>query len=143
MATAEDVSTAKLTGGCHCGHIRYEISGMPFDADYCHCRDCHKITGAPVSAWVDVKVAQLSWLGATPKEYASSETIRRGFCPECGSTLSYRSTAYQDYFTLSIGSLDDPGTIAPKYHIYTQDMPSWLVIEDDNPRYATARGNTK
>ncbi len=131
-----------LKGGCHCGHIRYEISGMPFDADYCHCRDCHKITGAPVSAWVDVKTAQLSWPGAKPKEYASSATIRRGFCPECGSTLSYRSTAHPDYFTLAIGSLDDPALMAPKYHIYTKDAPPWLVIDDHSPRYPGPRSET-
>ena len=129
-----------MQGGCHCGYIRYEISGQPFDADYCHCRDCQVTTGAPVSAWMDFRKEQVRWLGATPAEYASSAHIRRGFCPKCGSSLSYRSTQYPDYLTLSIVSLDDPNLVHPSYHIFTDSGVKWLTIDDDCKRYPRSRG---
>lgn len=129
-----------MKGGCHCGAIRYEVSGMPFDADYCHCRDCQRTTGAPVAAWMDYKKEQVRWTAGEPLEYHSSEYIRRGFCPGCGSTLSYRSTQYPDYLTLSITSLDDPDSVSPAYHIYTDSRVKWLSIEDDCERYAGGRG---
>lgn len=132
-----------MQGGCHCGYIRYEITGEPFDADYCHCRDCQVTTGAPVSAWMDFKTLQVSWLAAVPVEYASSEYIRRGFCPRCGSTLSYRSTQYPDYLTLSIVSLDDPGLFSPNYHIFTDSQVRWLTIADDCKRYPRSRGEAQ
>ena len=128
-----------MKGGCHCGAIRFEISGSPFDADYCHCRDCRKTTGAPFGAWMDFKKEQINWNSSEPVEYASSEHIRRGFCGECGSSLSYRSTQYPDYFSLSIASLDEPGLVRPNYHIYTDSQLSWLSIDDDCIRYSRER----
>ena len=130
-----------MQGGCHCGATRYEVSGEPFDADYCHCRDCQRITGGPVGAWMDFKKDQVRWLGKEPGEYESSEYIRRGFCPDCGSSLSYRSTQYPDYLTLSITSLDDPDLVRPNYHIYTESQLSWLSIDDDCNRFSKEREN--
>ena len=132
-----------MKGGCHCGATRYEVSGTAFDADYCHCRDCQKTIGAPFGAWMDFKREQISWVGKEPTEYASSKYIRRGFCPECGSSLSYRSTQYPDYFTLSIASLDDPDLVSPKYHIHTDSQVSWLSIDDDCKRYSNERVSEK
>lgn len=128
-----------MKGGCHCGAISYEVSGAPFDADYCHCRDCQRTTGAPFGAWMDFKKDQVHWVGDVPTEYTSSEFIRRGFCPLCGASISYRSTQYPDYYTLSIASLDDPNLVEPNYHIYTNSQVNWLVIEDDCKRYAGER----
>lgn len=129
-----------MKGGCHCGAIRYEVSAAPFDADYCHCRDCQKTTGAPVAAWMDFQKEQVRWLDIEPSEYKSSKNIRRGFCPQCGSTLSYRSTRFPDCFTLSIASLDEPELVKPNYHIHTGSQVSWLTIDDDCKRYRQGRG---
>ncbi len=46
----------QLKGSCHCGAIQYSTDEKSFDGDYCHCRDCQKITGSPISAWMDFKV---------------------------------------------------------------------------------------
>ena len=129
-----------IEGGCHCGIIRYLATALPFDADYCHCRDCQQTTGAPVAAWMDFQAVQISWLAAPPTEYASSVTIRRGFCAQCGATLSYRSTQHPDYLTLSIASLDDPTRVQPRYHIYCERQLPWFAVDDDLPRYGGERG---
>ena len=124
-----------LKGGCHCGHIRYTLSQKPFASEYCHCQDCQRITGAPVSAWMDFKIEQVHWEKAKPTEYASSESIRRGFCEICGSTLSYRSTKHPNYITLSVTSLDDPTQVNPNYHIYYASKVPWMRIDDNHTRY--------
>ncbi len=90
----------RLSGSCHCGKIQYTVDNQPFDGDYCHCRDCQKITGSPVSAWMDFKDGQVTWDNEKPKEYHSSATIRCGFCEHCGSTLSYRHKKHPEYITL-------------------------------------------
>ena len=128
-----------MTGGCHCGLIRYEVSALPFDSDYCHCTDCRRTTGAPFGVWMDFKSEQVKWLSGEPKEYASSEKSRRGFCPNCGTSLSYRHLEHPEYFTLSTASLDEPDAVAPKYHIFTNQAVSWLDIKDTLPRYVRGR----
>lgn len=45
----------QLTGSHHCGRVQYKTAGEPFAAEYCHCRDCQKITDSPVSARMDFK----------------------------------------------------------------------------------------
>jgi hypothetical protein len=37
---------AKVTGGCACGAIRYEVTADPIVMFNCHCRDCQKATGS-------------------------------------------------------------------------------------------------
>ncbi|ABM23675.1 MULTISPECIES: GFA family protein [Shewanella] len=128
-----------LEGGCLCGAIRYRLDGEPFDADYCHCRMCQKSTGSVFGAWMDFKFAQVTWLNGVVTEFASSEFVRRGFCKECGCSLTYRHTQYPDYVTLTIASLDDPNRIRPHYHIYTESQVSWLTIEDNCKRYPQGR----
>lgn len=130
-----------MIGGCHCGAIRYEVSAPPFAADFCHCRDCQKITGAPLGAWMDFRAGQVRWLKGSPTEYASSENIRRGFCSECGSTLTYRSTEHPEYLTLSIASLDDPDSVKPTYHIHTDSQVKWLSIQDDCKKYPKSQSD--
>ena len=124
-----------MKGGCHCGAIRYKALDKPFAADFCHCRDCQKTSGAPVGAWMDFKSNQIRWLSGKTKEYASSEKTRRGFCSVCGSILVYRSTDHPGYITLSIATLDYPDSVKPTYHIYTDSQVKWLVIEDNCKKF--------
>lgn len=128
-----------LTGGCHCGKIRYQLTAYPFDGDFCHCRDCQKITGAPTSAWMDVKKSQLTWQQGNPSEYTSSQAIRRGFCTSCGSTLSYRSIEHDNYISLAITTLDNPNLMSPNYHIYGEQQVSWLQLTDSCKKYPQQR----
>lgn len=125
-----------LEGGCLCGAVRYRSSGTPFAAEYCHCRMCQKGAGAVVVCWMDFRAEQLSWTAGKPAEYQSSATVWRGFCAGCGSTLSFRDNRHPEYITLSIASLDEPGSVRPSYHIYTDSQVDWLIIDDDCKRFA-------
>ncbi|MCF6319274.1 MAG: GFA family protein [Proteobacteria bacterium] len=130
-----------LQGGCLCGAIKYTTTAKPFASEYCHCRMCQKIAGSPVTTWMDFKIEQVIWKTRKPKEYQSSEHVRRGFCGLCGSTLSFRDDRNPDYLTLSVVSLDDPNKIKPSYHIYTQSQVDWLKIDDDCKRYPQGQTN--
>ncbi len=125
------MSIKNLEGGCLCGSVRYLISGTPFAAEYCHCGMCKKVSGAPVASWMDFHIEQLTWNKRKPLEYQSSENVQRGFCPTCGSSLSFRDTEHPEYITLAIASLDDPNLVKPTYHIYTASQLKWLNIDDE------------
>jgi hypothetical protein len=133
------LNSKKLQGGCLCGNIRYEIDGSEFDSDYCHCSQCRLSVGSVVVCWMDFKYEQIKWLANKTKEYASSEKIMRGFCAQCGCSISYRNIDYPDYYSLTNASLDEPDRVAARYHIYTEDQVKWLQIDDTCKRYAKGR----
>ncbi len=45
-----------LEGGCHCGAIRYRASAV-FDAGYCHCSICRRISGSAADKAAAIKAA--------------------------------------------------------------------------------------
>jgi hypothetical protein len=40
-----------ITGGCHCGAIRYQAEGEALTHALCHCTDCRRHAGAPMVGW--------------------------------------------------------------------------------------------
>ncbi|ROT41446.1 glutathione-dependent formaldehyde-activating GFA [Sodiomyces alkalinus F11] len=101
-----------ITGGCLCGSVRYKIT-YPDDHDFdssnylCQCTQCRKQTGGLFLVSQQVPVSALEWTSGTEtlKEYAASESGRRGFCGECGSVLFWRSVAGRT-ISPTIGSVD-------------------------------------
>ncbi len=128
-----------ITGQCLCRAIRFSVNEPPFASDHCHCSVCRKVSGAPVMSWLDFKRSALTWHTEPPTEFASSEFVRRGFCNQCGTTLTYRDTRYSDYITLAIGALDEPAKYAPDHHIHCDSQLPWLSLSDALPRYAKGK----
>ena len=80
-----------LTGGCHCGAVRYEATEAPQRHSICHCTDCRRSAGAPVVAWAVYDRADVRVTKGAPKMRSSSEHGRRYFCADCGTGLFYTS----------------------------------------------------
>ncbi len=78
-----------ITGGCHCGAIRYQVEGEPIVHALCHCADCRRHAGAPMVGWSMYAEDALKVTKGTPKIYQSSEHGRRQFCADCGTGLFY------------------------------------------------------
>ena len=132
--------TRCLSGGCLCGRLRYTALAVPFAADYCHCRMCQRSTGSVAGVWMDFRAEQVEWQAVEGlQEYASSEFARRGFCGQCGSTLTFRDTRHAEYLSLAITSLDEPQRVEPSYHIYTDSQVPWLQLSDSCRRYPQAQ----
>ena len=117
-----------LTGGCHCGAIRYEVSAGPSRHALCHCSDCRKSAGAPVVGWAifgmdDVKVTK-----GAPRVRASSEHGRRHFCADCGAGLFYTNDViFVGVIEVQSATLDNPDEImAPMAQIQTAERIGWM-----------------
>ena len=102
----------KMTGGCQCGRVRYEVQVDSDDAYWCHCRMCQKATGGIAAAFVQVEPAKVAWL-SEPDWYASSPVARRPFCSACGSPLGFAWANGSGEMDLTVGSFDDPAHAAP------------------------------
>jgi len=99
------------TGGCQCGAVRFRVTGTLDDASICHCRMCQKAFGAYYAPLVSTRGATLEWTRGAPRHFQSSNLVRRGFCPDCGTPLSYEAP---DGVALAAGAFDDPAAFAPR-----------------------------
>lgn len=127
-----------LQGGCYCGAVRYVANGKPFNSTLCHCTDCRRVSGAPALAWFSVKFADLHWTG-TPKRFSSSAGIERGFCPSCGTTLSFHDGRWPEEIDIATATLDDPEQLPPGDHTFARSRLGWMKLCDDLPAYPTTR----
>jgi hypothetical protein len=99
--------SAAIAGGCQCGQVRYAVSGPLFNAHICHCRMCQKAFGNFFAALVGVNKADLQWTAGQPAYFRSSSVVRRGFCRNCGTPLTF-AYSHTPHMNISIGSLDNP-----------------------------------
>lgn len=103
-------SALSHTGGCQCGAVRFRMHGQPKDVSVCHCRMCQKAFGAYYAPLVAVGEAQVTWTRGQPKRFASSNFVKRGFCGDCGTPLTYEAP---DGLSLAAGAFDDPSRLPP------------------------------
>ncbi|MEM7292574.1 MAG: GFA family protein, partial [Pseudomonadota bacterium] len=83
------IDSNEWTGQCLCGAVTYSARARPIWAAFCHCGMCRKVSGAPYLSFVQFPVESVEWNGAEPKRYVSSPGIKRAFCGDCGSTLTF------------------------------------------------------
>ncbi|NDV86665.1 GFA family protein [Aurantimonas aggregata] len=98
------------TGGCQCGAVRFRVEGDLGKASICHCRMCQKAFGNFFAPLVSVPDGALVWTKVEPTRFRSSNHVTRGFCPSCGTPLTYEAP---DGVGLAIGAFDDPAAILP------------------------------
>ena len=122
-----------ITGGCMCGNVRFEAEA-PAWVGHCHCHLCRKHTGAAFATMLWYPDGGVTWLGEEPTVYESSPGVERGFCPACGSTLSFARPGRGE-MNLLVGSLDDPNVVKPIEHIFAERRCVWLLMHDGLPAH--------
>ena len=105
-------SEVRLSGGCQCGAVRYEVSMQPKAVHFCHCRMCQRAVGNVFAAMAMVKRDSLRWLDEEPAQFASSTVARRAFCPHCGTPISFAYNESQ-WIALACGTFDEPAGLPP------------------------------
>lgn len=111
-----------------CGAVRYRFTGMPLSCNLCHCRSCRLATGTPVAAFVDLAADQFAWTRGEPAFFASSVPVRRGFCPSCGTALTYESRDLPGEMHVLSATLDDPSPFAPTEEVFAEERISWMKL---------------
>lgn len=73
----------------------------------------------------------------SPHIFESSNFVKRGFCPKCGTPLTYEAP---DGIALSIGAFDNPSAIEPKFQYGIEGRISYLDNINDWPSLHTLDG---
>ena len=139
------MSLEKTTlGHCLCGNIRFKFSGEPDLTYHCHCESCRRTTSSPMTTWIFVPLTAFNFVDGKPRQYESSPGVRRGFCGDCGSPLTYQNEAHPDEIHLYAASLANPTDVHPSRHIFVAEQLDWFEVHDDLPRFeTTSRGNAR
>ena len=111
----------QLTGGCQCGAVRFSARRLG-RASICHCRMCQKAYGSFFGPLVTA--FGVTWTRGEPAWFASSNKVRRGFCAQCGTPLTYDFGA--SVLELSIGAFDHPDVAAPTIQVNTESKLSFF-----------------
>ncbi len=123
------MTSSPHTGGCQCGAIRFRVTALGRPS-FCHCRMCQKAFGATGGALVTAKA--LTWTRGALKHFQSSNTIRRGFCADCGTPLTFEYDAGID---IAIAAFDRAAEIAPIIQYSPEAALPWTSSVTTLPGY--------
>lgn len=125
------------TGGCHCGAVRYSVTGEPQHVALCHCVDCRKSCGAPMVSFAAFRAAELIITQGKPVDYHSAGATVRSFCGTCGSSLFYRNEEFlPGLVDCHTATLDDPNALPPAAHIQIAERIDWMETAHELPAFA-------
>jgi len=125
-----------ITGGCHCGAIRYQAEGEAITHALCHCTDCRRHAGAPMVGWTMYPSDKVKVTKGTPKIYQSSEHGRRHFCPDCGIGLFYiNEKMLPGIIDIQSATYDDPEAVPARAHIQIAERVSWMERAHELPAF--------
>lgn len=127
----------RVSGGCQCGRVRYEVGIETDEAYLCHCRMCQRATGGVSIAFKNVKQAELRWLTTEPDWYRSSPIARRPFCAACGTPLGFAFLDGSENMDLTVGSFDAPARFRPVHHFGAESLHEAWIDTSTLPRMRT------
>jgi hypothetical protein len=118
-------------GSCLCTAVRYELLTPPKAVSHCHCSQCRKTHGAAFASYGSVARGALRILRGSDriKTYASSETVRREFCMECGSSLFWSRSdgEFSSWVSIALGTLDTPFLPDKQKHVHVDSAAPWFI----------------
>jgi len=85
---------------------------------HCHCDNCKRSVGGPFVSWAVIPLYDLKHVGEQPAIHVTDNKVERGFCNECGSSISYFQRG------------DDAIDITDRKRIH------WVKMDDGLPHYS-------
>ena len=121
----------KVEGRCLCGVVTFAADDVESGLHICHCSMCRRWAGGPTFSTAAKGVVFRG--GENIQRYSSSAWAERGFCKICGSSLFYRLKE-PDQYVLSMGAIDDQGSLRIASEIYVDDKPPGYAFAGTHPR---------
>ncbi|WP_445577956.1 GFA family protein [Pseudomonas sp. E141] len=122
-------------GSCLCAAVSYELLAPPKAVSHCYCSQCRKSHGAAFASYGSVPRNALRILsGATSiKTYASSRTVLREFCVQCGSTLFWSRSQgeFACWVSVALGTLDTPFLPQKQKDVHFDSAAPWYTLSQE------------
>ncbi|GFE48791.1 aldehyde-activating protein [Roseobacter cerasinus] len=123
-----------ITGRCYCGAVRLMADAQPDMVSYCHCSDCRRVSGAPVSAFAAFREAVLRFEPTPGPPVSHAPGVTRWFCRDCGSPLAATYDYLPGQIYVPLGLIDQSAELPPSLHSHATSRLPWLHLADQLPR---------
>ena len=126
-----------ISGGCHCGAVRYEFSGDPVVGAMCHCDNCKRFTGTGHATNLVVPADGFSVTGELSTYSYNAESgneMIRYFCPSCGTPV-YGTSEGSPNVVLRVGGFDDPNEFEARVSLFTPRATPWDHIDENTKSF--------
>lgn len=118
---------------CSCEQLRLRSDGDPVRVSVCHCLACQQRTGSAFGFQARFPVDEVRIEGRFT-EYTrishEGESRTFSFCPDCGSTVFYKTEGADDLVAVPVGAFADPSFPPPRASVYEARMHSWVAMPD-------------
>jgi hypothetical protein len=65
----------------------------------------------------------------------SGNTVRKSFCPSCGSNVLSTNLGMPGLVFVLAGTLDEPSRYEPAVQLFTESARPWVPLADSLPRF--------
>lgn len=127
----------KLSGGCLCGTIKFELEEK-FKAFYqCHCKQCQVLTGSAFASNLITRPQNISWLSGEESVAAYVHPERdfsKSFCKHCGSAVPFVNKSGTSLI-VPAGSLTSVLNEKLQANIFVSEKACWSSVEPEVENY--------
>ncbi len=130
------------TASCQCGGFQVATAGEPDVVNVCHCRDCQRRTGVPLTCNAYFRKDRVR-LDGEHKIYTrdgqEGRKLHGRFCPTCGSTVCWIADLRPDHYGIAVGAFNAPDFPAPTYSVWEEAMYAWVTLPPGIAHFPQAR----
>jgi hypothetical protein len=120
---------------CHCGQLRVTAEGEPVRISVCHCLACQQRTGSAFGFQARFPTERVQIEGRHHEYTRVSDDDAEhtfSFCPECGSTVFWRSPDQPELVAVAGGAFADPTFPPPTVEVYESRRQPWVELPWSN-----------
>ena len=132
-----------MSGSCHCGAVRFEVTEDFSVVRLCHCTTCKKLSGGIGTTNGRSRTEAIEIVDGRDliQTYRPEEGTAKSFCSRCGSNLFGGGWPDSEFTSVRISALDSPFDRKPEAHIFVRSIAGWEVAPDDGmPQHDTVPG---
>jgi hypothetical protein len=122
-----------MSGSCHCGAVRFEVTEDFSAVRICHCTTCKKISGGAGTTNGRARTDTIRVLAGEEliRTYQPDEGSSKSFCSQCGSNLFGGGWPESESSSVRISAIDSPFDRKPEAHTYVRSVAPWENFPDD------------
>jgi hypothetical protein len=106
------------TARCQCGSFRVIATGEPNAVGICHCTECQRRSGVPLTYNAYFPKVQVRLEGehkVYARAAAEGRKVYNHFCPTCGATVCWTADRLVDTYGIAVGAFNDPTFPPPTF----------------------------
>jgi hypothetical protein len=122
-----------MSGSCHCGAVRFEVTEDFSAVRICHCTTCKKLSGGAGTTNGRARTDTIRVVAGEEliRTYQPDEGSSKSFCSQCGSNLFGGGWPESESSSVRISAIDSPFDRKPEAHTYLRSVAPWENFPDD------------